>query len=242
MNLFSMNRYTILLTVIILYACGILCWVFVDDGFNGLKFLSVYALFASLLFGWWVGHVYVISTEEERRTYKKSHIGIGFFLIIIMSMSFGLNQKIAILFFDIDGYAKELQQTQATMQGSNAGQLNRFSGSALHTVMFLQEDARYTFPIACNLLTADSCKYKRFSGKNFSIKYKNELGYPFKSYYLIYEIKSPGFYRGVNYHINLYNKNKKYVVLYLIFIVLASILIIFLIPVLMLSNNKPNPQ
>lgn len=122
--------------------------VFRLDGFNDLKFLSFYALTSSLLFGWWIGHIYVTSTEEERKTYQKSHIGIGLFLVVIMSMSFGMNQKIAILFFDTDGYASELQQTQATMLGSNAGQLNRFSGSALSTVMFLKEDKRYTMMCA----------------------------------------------------------------------------------------------
>jgi len=117
MNIFSINRYIGAILAIVLYAFGILCWVFVDEGFNGLKFLSVYALFASLLFGWWVGHVYVISIEEERKTYKKSQIGIGFFLLIIMSMSFGLNQKIAILFFDVDKHASQLKEAKVIMEG-----------------------------------------------------------------------------------------------------------------------------
>ena len=230
-----MAKAKLVIIGIIIYSIIMLILVFTVDGFNGLKFLSVYALVSSLIFGWWIGHIYVTSTEEERKTYKKSHIGIGLFLVVIMSMSFGLNQKIAILFFDTDGYAKNLQQTEATMSGSNAGQLNRFSGSALHTVMTSKED---DFPVGCNLLTPDSCEYKRMGNKDFTIKYKNGLGYPFKYYYLIYEIKSSDFYRGIDYHINLYRKNKIYVVIYLIFIVLASIIFVFVIPMLILSISK----
>lgn len=224
---------------IVIYSVIMFILVFKLEGFNGLKFLSIYELMTSLLFAWWIGHIYVTTCDEkEKKEVRKGHIMICIFFLIIFPMSFGLNQKIAILFFDTDGYAKELQQTEATMLGSNAGQLNRLSGSALHTVMFLKEDARYTFPVACNLLTPDSCEYKNMGNNNFTIKYKNKLSYPFEHYYLIYEIKSPDFYRGDDYHINLYRENKLYAALYLIFIVLASIVFIFLIPALMLLNTK----
>lgn len=234
-----MNKYKLMIIGVVNYYVFMLVLIFLLSGFNGLKFLSVYSLVVSLFFGWWVGHIYLTTEgEKEKKDVKKGQIIICIFFLIIFPMSFGFNQKVAILFFDTDDYAKELQQTEATMQGSNAGQLNRFSGSALHTVMFLKEDKRYTFPVGCNLLTPDSCEYKNMGGKDFTIKYKNELGYPFRYYYLIYEIKSPKFYRGIDYHINLYRENKLYAFLYLIFIVLASIIVVFLIPVLMLSSNK----
>jgi len=226
MNIFSINRYIGAILAIVLYAFGILCWVFVDEGFNGLKFLSVYALFASLLFGWWVGHVYVISIEEERKTYKKSQIGIGFFLLIIMSMSFGLNQKIAILFFDVDKHASQLKEAKVIMEGGVKAKLNRFSGTGEFPVMKVVGSDKDGIPI-CNLLLTNGCEYGYKKGQSFNIKFVNGLGYPFKYRTIIFEMKSGSFYQNKNYYIDLYKRNKKYVVLYLILILLASILIIF---------------
>ena len=49
-------------------------------------------------------------------------------------MAFGLNQKFAILFFDVDEYAAELKSAKVIMDGGVKSNLNRFSGTDVFPV------------------------------------------------------------------------------------------------------------
>lgn len=93
----------------------------------------------------------------------------------------------------------------------------------------------------CHLILKDDCEYGYMINQTFDIKYAHGFGYPLKYSSLIFEIKSKNYYRGVNYHINLYKTNQYYVWCFLIFVVLASMIIVFLIPYLMFLNYKVKP-
>ena len=45
MSAFNINRYTLALTAIIFYACGMLYWVFADANFDGIELFVLRNLF-----------------------------------------------------------------------------------------------------------------------------------------------------------------------------------------------------
>ena len=51
MSAFNINRYTLALTAIIFYACGMLYWVFADANFDGMKWLTIWFFSSTLFFG-----------------------------------------------------------------------------------------------------------------------------------------------------------------------------------------------
>lgn len=223
-----MKHSKLIVKGLMVYSIIILIWICISDDFYGLKFLSLYAFLTTWFFIWWISHIYVTTdNQDEINKIKKGHFILSIFVMLILPMSFGLNQKIAIIFFDIDKYSQELKEAEAIMKGSNGGKLNRFSGGALSTIMISKTD---TFPVICNLLVKDKCQYDVKQNHKFFIKYNNGLTYPFKYYYLIFEIKGENLYRGVDYHVNLYNRNKLFAVFYLIFVVCISFFIMLLIP------------
>ena len=121
MSAFNINRYTLALTAIIFYACGMLYWVFADANFDGMKWLTIWFFSSTLFFGFWLGHFYATTPIEELKVQKKKllweHIKVGVMTVVVVAMSTGLNKKVAILFLDIEGYVSELKQAKVIMRG-----------------------------------------------------------------------------------------------------------------------------
>lgn len=230
-----MSHNRIIVWVCILYTIFMSFFILIKQEFDGLKFLSIYSLFISWFFTWWLIHVFKTTyNENEIKEIKKGQLYLIFFFIFIFPMAFGLNQKIAILFFDVDKYYDESKVEKAIMIGSNGGELNRFSGGALSTIM---SSKNMNFPIACNLIIKEKCDYSKFYNQEFLIKYKDDLSYPFKNFSLIFEINGNGFYRGADYHIRLYKENKKYVYIYIVFILFFSVFVMLYVPRLFIINK-----
>lgn len=128
MSAFNINRYTLALTAIIFYACGMLYWVFADANFDGMKWLTIWFFsstlffgFWFLVFGFWLGHFYATTPIEELKVQKKKllweHIKVGVMTVVVVAMATGLNKKVAILVLDIEGYVSELKQAKVIMRG-----------------------------------------------------------------------------------------------------------------------------
>ncbi|MDR7016695.1 hypothetical protein [Acinetobacter sp. 3657] len=111
------------LILVVIYAFAMLSWVFMDSGFDGMKWLTIWFFSSTLFFGFWSGHVLSTTPIEELRAEKRGylwgHIKLGVITVLVMAMAFGLNKKVAILFLDIDAYISELKQDQVIMRGGS---------------------------------------------------------------------------------------------------------------------------
>ena len=241
MSAFNINRYTLALTAIIFYACGMLYWVFADANFDGMKWLTIWFFSSTLFFGFWSGHVFSTTPIEELKAEKKGylwgHIKLGVILVMVIAMSTGLNKKVAILFLDIEGYVSELKQAKVIMRGGVKANLNRFSGTGVFPVMDVNNADIEATPV-CDLILKDKCQYGYMMDQGFDIQYIDDLKYPLKYRYLIFKIKSPDFYRGIDYHVALYKTNQRYVWYLIFFTIIPALIFVFLIPYLLFLNQQ----
>ena len=237
-----MNRYTLGLGLIVIYVITILVWVFMDRGFDGMKWLTIWFLTSTLFFGFWLGYIYsttpVEKLKSEKKGYISGHIKIGVLLVLVVAMATGLNNKVAVLFLDIDAYIPELKQAQVIMRGgSNFKPVGPRSAGGRWPTMDVLDGDKGKIP-TCHLILKDDCEYGYMINQAFDIKYADGFGYPIKNSSLVFEIKSKDYYKDVEYHINLYKTNQYYVWYFLFFVVLASMIIVFLIPYLMFLNQN----
>ena len=118
-----MNRYILALIFVVIYAFAMLAWVFMDKGFDGMKWLTIWFFASTLFFGFWLGYIYITTPIEDLQAEKKGyiwgHIKLGVILVLVIAMATGLNKKLAILFLDIDAYIYELKQDQVIMRGGS---------------------------------------------------------------------------------------------------------------------------
>lgn len=220
-----LNRKKSYVIFLILYTVSVLTWVFIDDDFIGLRWLSLYNLAIATpfllvdIYSW---------RNESLENLKKENLFFKYkiiFLTLGLSLCMHLPQKIAILFYDLNSLVQDIKVMQAT-KSSNPLNFNRFSGGSF-TTMANAKDDKDVSPVACNLLTKHKCEYGiALNGDKPIIEYKDNLGYPFKNYKLILSIESNTINKDIDYHLNLYRKNKIYVIFYLIFIQSASIILI----------------
>lgn len=242
MSAFNINRYTLALTAIIFYACGMLYWVFADANFDGMKWLTIWFFSSTLFFGFWLGHFYATTPIEELKVQKKKllweHIKVGVMTVVVVAMATGLNKKVAILFLDIEGYVSELKQAKVIMKGGSklsAGGPRR--AASTWPVMDVIEGDNGWIPL-CHLILIDQCEYGYMMDQSFDIQYVKGFGYPIKYRTLIYEIKSPDFYRGIDYHVALYKTNQRYVWYLIFFTIIPALIFVFLIPYLLFLNQQ----
>lgn len=221
-----LNRKKSYVIFLILYTVSILTWVFIDDDFIGLRWLSFYNLAIATPF--LLADIYSWRNESLENL-KKENLFFKYkiiFLTLGLSLCMHLPQKIAILFYDLNSLVQNIEVMQAT-KSSNSLNFNRFSGGSF-TTMANAKDEKDVSPVACNLLTKHKCEYNIvLNGDKPIIEYKDNLGYPFKNYKLIFSIESNTINKDIDYHLNLYKKNKIYVIFYLIFVQSASIVLIF---------------
>ena len=156
--------------------------------------------------------------------------------VVVVAMSTGLNKKVAILFLDIEGYVSELKQAKVIMKGGVKANLNRFSGTGVFPVMDVNNADIEATPV-CDLILKDKCQYGYMMDQGFDIQYIDDLKYPLKYRYLIFKIKSPDFYRGIDYHVHLYKTNQRYVWYLIFFTIIPALIFVFLIPYLMFLNQ-----
>lgn len=116
-----MNRYILGIIIVIFYTVAMMVWVFMDKGFDGMKWLTIWFFTTALGFGFWFGHFYATTPIEELKAQKKellwAHIKFGVLMVVLFAMATGLNKKIGLLFLDIDGYVTELKQAKVIMKG-----------------------------------------------------------------------------------------------------------------------------
>lgn len=232
-----MKYYKLIPFLAFLYSIFMLVLVFKLEGFNGLKFLSFYMFFVAWILAWLVKKTYLNIETENIKKFKKTQIFFAFYFFLIFPMAFELNQRLAILFFDVEKHASQLKDAEVIMEGGVKANLNRFSGTAGFPVMEVVGSNKGGIPV-CNLILLDNCEYGYMEGQRFNIKFVNGLGYPFKYNTLIFEIESNDFYRGVDYHVDIYQKNQLYVVYFILFIILPSLIITFLIPFIFYKRSK----
>lgn len=89
----------------------------------------------------------------------------------------------------------------------------------------------------CDLILKDKCQYGYMMDQGFDIQYIDDLKYPLKYRYLIFNIKSPDFYRGIDYHVHLYKTNQRYVWYLIFFTIIPALIFVFLIPYLLFLNK-----
>ena len=191
-----MKYYKVIIFGLILYSSFMLIQVFTVEGYNGLKFLSFYMFVAAWFVAWWMGWLYPQADGSDIKKLKKGHLFISVYFILLFPMAFGLNQKFAILFFDVDEYAAELKSAKVIMDGGVKSNLNRFSGTDVFPVMKVANSNEGGIP-TCNLLLLNDCEYGYKKGESFDIKFVNNLGYPLKYRTLIFEIKSALLHKGL---------------------------------------------
>ncbi|MGA4852375.1 hypothetical protein [Acinetobacter haemolyticus] len=212
-----------------------------DKGFDGMKWLTIWFFASTLFFGFWLGHFYATTPIEELKAQKKKllweHIKVGVMTVVVLAMATGLNKKVAILFLDIDGYVTELKEAKVIMRGGVKANLNRFSGTSVFPVMDVNNVDKEATPV-CDLILKDKCQYGYMMDQGFDIQYVDDLKYPLKYRYLIFEIKSPDFYRGIDYHVHLYKTNQRYVWYLIFFTIIPALIFVFLIPYLLFLNQQ----
>lgn len=212
---------------LIFYTALILAWVSIDDNFIGLRWLAFYNLAIAVPF--LLVDIYTWRNESLSSLKKEN----SFFIYKMIFLTFGLSlcmhlpQKIAILFYDLNSLAENTEVMQVK-KSSNPPNFNRFSGGSF-TTMANAKDDKDVSPVACNLLIRHKCEYDIALNNSDTpiIEYKNNLDYPFKNYKLIFSIQSNVINKDINYHLNLYKKNQLYVIFYLIFIQLSSLVLVF---------------
>lgn len=237
-----MNRCILGLILVVIYAFVMLAWVFMDKGFDGMKWLTIWFFASTLFFGFWLGYIYITTPIEELQAEKKGyiwgHIKLGVVLVVVIAMATGLNKKLAILFLNIDGYVTELKEAKVIMRGGvKYKPVGPRSAGGDFSVMDVNNADIEAVP-TCDLILKDKCKYGYMKGEKFDIRYVDNLNYPFKYRYLIFEIKSRDYYKGVEYHVGLYKNNQRYVWYLLFFIIIPALIIVFLIPYLIFLNYK----
>lgn len=156
---------------LILYIVSVLAWVFIDDDFIGLRWLSFYNLAIAMPF--LLADIY--SWRNERlESLKKENLFFQYkiiFLTLGLSLCMHLPQKIAILFYDLSSLAKNTEVMQAT-KSSDPLNFNRFSGGSFTTMANAKDDNDVS-PVACNLLIKHKCEYNMaLNGDNPIIEYK----------------------------------------------------------------------
>lgn len=154
-----LNKNKSYVVFLILYTIIVLTWVFIDDDFIGLRWLSFYNLAIATpflladMYSWRKDSLESLQKENLFFKYKILFLTLG------LSLCMHLPQKIAILFYDLSSLAKNTEVMQAT-KSSDPLNFNRFSGGSFTTMANAKDDNDVS-PVACNLLIKHKCEYGR---------------------------------------------------------------------------------
>jgi len=233
---FSLKKLALFLVVI--YSILVVFWVARDDGFYGIRFLSIWSVVIM-----WLLIVFFIDISkksknkniEEIEKYKNIKIYYVGIFFIFMPMFMELPDKLAILFYNIEtGYEKAKVYNVEIKGYFNTG-TGRQGGDTWASAKDIA-DERYGYVMVCNLISKVECNLGDLKGERAIIKWSQEKRYPFEYMSVVYGFKSKSLNIDEKEWINLYKENKRYILLFFILIYIPSILFAFFVPRLFKSD------
>lgn len=235
----------------VLYSYVVFKWIMNDPDFLGFRIPMVFTLFLFLFCFFWslVCRLDVLLEEipvtEAWKSYRKLSMT---FVIIIPIISMGIHQKIAVLFVNTENHVKNLSTATVEMKHWEGMKANRITASWSGYYLYVIGGQPHEFWTGrcslSDLKTMHTCGYaqKENEGKKFTVKYIDKLNYPLHHEVIIYEIKAldGSYHRDVDYHLQLYARNKRYILYYLFLVHILPMFFIYIAYVLTfkhLSNH-----
>jgi len=236
-NKFNLKNLALLLVMI--YSVAVIYWVARDDGFYGIRFLSIWSVVIM-----WLLIVFFIDISkksknkniEEIEKYKNIKIYYVGIFFIFMPMFMELPDKLAILFYNIEtGYEKE-KVYNVEIKGYFKTGTSKRGGDIWATAKDIA-DERYSYVMVCNLISKVECNLGDLKGERVVIKLSRNNNYPLKDESVVYGFKSKNLNIDEKEWINLYKENKRYIFLFLSLIYIPSILFSLFVPRLFKSDT-----
>lgn len=236
------------LVFVMLYSYFIFRWVINDPEFDGLGiatfmslFLFLFTAFISLIFR--INVILGVDAQTIWKSYRK--LAIIFIFVLLMP---AVHKQFFVLFVSTENHTKNLSTATVEMKYWEGRKPNRItSGGSGYYLYVLDEKTQDFWHGRCSLSNLDfkhTCEYakKENEGKKFTVKYITNLNYPLHYQTMIYEIKAldGSYHRDVNYHLQLYARNKRYILYYLLLVHILPMFFIYIAYVLTfkhLSNH-----
>lgn len=233
------NLKNLALFVVVIYSILVVFWVARDDGFYGIRFLSIWSVVIM-----WLLIVFFIDISkksknkniEEIEKYKNIKIYYVGIFFIFMPMFMELPDKLAIFFYNIEtGYEKAKVYNVEIKGYFNTG-TGRQGGDTWASAKDIL-DRREEYVLICNLVSLVECDLGHLKGENAVVKLSIDNNYPLKNRSVVYGFKSKNLNIDEKEWINLYKENKRYIFLFLSLIYIPSILFSLFVPRLFKSDT-----
>ena len=179
--------------VVIIYSILVLYWVINDEGFYGVRFLSIWSIVMMWVITLWfiyLNYEFKHKPEESLKNDKniKLKLFLGAFLLIPMVSE--LPDKV-----EVNGYRK----TGTSRQGGKFWAVVKTENSGYRMI--------------CNLIVLADCEYGKYKGEVFKAKVVIGDRYPIENYMIIYEMMRSDGSKLVDYNdqVKLYERNRSYI-------------------------------
>ncbi|MCR4532751.1 hypothetical protein [Acinetobacter venetianus] len=227
----KLNLKIVSLLIMIVYSIVVLYLVTSDEGFCGIRFLSIW----SVVLMWLLIALFINTgkiknkTVEEIEKYKKSRkYYVGLFLIL-MPVAMELPDKLGILlFYNVSADISEMKDFIVEVNGYRKTGTSRQGGKFWAVVK--TEDNGYR--MICNLIVLADCEYGKYKGEIFKVKAIIGESYPIKNNMIIYEMIRSNGYKLVDYNsqVKLYERNREFIFNFLFFIYIPSVCFSLVVP------------
>lgn len=233
----------------VLYSYVVFKWIMNDPDFLGFRIPMVFTLFFFLVCIFLClpcRLAVLLDNAPIQQHWKKYRKLATLFILIFPILGAGVHQKIAVLFVNTENHVKNLSTATVEMRYYKGIPPSRISaGGAGYRLYAIDGKSNNSWSGTCSLSNLQGvCEYakKENEGKKYFIKYIDKLSYPLHYEVMIYEIKAldGSYHRDVNYHLQLYARNKRYILYYLLLVHILPMFFIYIAYVLTfkhLSNH-----
>jgi hypothetical protein len=219
------------LFVVIIYSILVLYWVINDEGFYGVRFLSIWSIVMMWVITLWfiyLNYEFKHKPEESLKNDKniKLKLFLGAFLLIPMVSE--LPDKVAILFYNVNADISKMKEFVVEVNGYRKTGTSRQGGKFWAVVK--TENSGYR--MICNLIVLADCEYGKYKGEVFKAKVVIGDRYPIENYMIIYEMMRSDGSKLVDYNdqVKLYERNRSYISYFLFLIYLPSMFFALVVP------------
>jgi hypothetical protein len=218
--------------MVIIYSVLVIFWVISDDGFYGIRILSIWSVvIMCIIIFYFIYLDFKFKNEPAEKVNYDKNIKIKLFLgfLILIPMVMGLPDKLAILFYNIDKGYQNAEVYNVEVKGYFNTGTGRQGGDTWASAKDIA-DERYSYVMVCNLISKVECDLGDLKGEKAIVKWSQEKRYPLENKSVVYGFKSKSLNIDDKDFISLYKENKKYIFYFLLFVYIPAICFSIFVP------------